>query len=258
MTNQRNLNKRFWEIDFIRGIALIGMIIYHLFFDLDYFNVLQLNITSYNWFLFAHTVAFSFIFISGISLSLSYSRARLKNKTKLRQKYIKRGIKIFGLGVTITLTTYIFLPNAYIIFGVLHFIGTGIILSIPFLNKKPKKLLYYAFPIILVGITISNITIDTPLLLWLGVRPIGFQTIDYFPIFPWFGVVLLGIATGKTLYPNYKRKIELPKNINNKFIKKTSLLGKNSLIIYFLHQPLIISILLLMGFIQPEFLLIAH
>lgn len=254
MNQPKDLDKRFWEIDFLRGLALIGMIIYHLFYDLNYFNAIQIPIYNLNWFLFAHTVASSFIFIVGVSLSLSYARAKLRQKKDLTKKYVKRGIKIFSYGLVITAATYIFIPNAYIIFGVLHFIGIGIILSIPFLDKKLINILI-AIPIFLIGFYLQKITINSYLLLWIGIKPLNFNTVDYFPIFPWLGVILLGIATGKILYPKYERQINLPNLSKNKAIKKLVFLGKNSLFIYFLHQPILILLLLLSGVIKPEFLL---
>lgn len=108
-----NLTKRFWEIDFLRGIAVIMMIISNFVFDLTFFG-----------------------FSYPLSLTLSYYRAKKLKLKKLFMKYFKRGMKIFSLGLLITLTTYLYLKEGFIIFGVLHFIGVSIILAYPFLKFK--------------------------------------------------------------------------------------------------------------------------
>ena len=81
-------------------------------------------------------------------------------------------------------------------------------------------------------------------------KPYNFYTVDYFPLFPWWGVVLLGIFLGKQLYPGYKRIFPLPDWSRVPLIQAVSFLGQHSLTIYILHQPIIIIILFLLGLIH--------
>jgi len=104
-----DLKKRFWEIDSLRGFAIIMMIAYHLIYDLNYFGVYNFNIYSGFFWYFARTTAFIFIFLVGVSLTLSYSRA-IKSKEystekELFAKYSKRSLRIFSWGLFITLIT---------------------------------------------------------------------------------------------------------------------------------------------------------
>ena len=245
-----DLNQRFWEIDVIRGLAIVMMVTYHLLFDMAFFGVYTQDVsTGILWWL-ARLTAFMFLFLVGVSLVLSHTRAELKGQNQERSgfffKYLKRGVKIFLLGILITMVTWIFIPQDFIVFGVLHFIGIAIILEYPFLNKKYLNLILGILFIIL-GLILAQFTVSYPWLLWLGLKPLGFITVDYFPLLPWLGVVSLGLFAGKTLYQGYKRKFRLPDLSKNHFTLLFSFLGRHSLLIYLLHQPLIILVLYLLG-----------
>lgn len=230
------------------------MVIYHFFYDLNYFNAIKIPIHNLGWELFAHSVAFSFIFISGIALSLSSTRSKLSFQKFSYSKYLLRGAKVFSYGLIITLVTWFFIPRAFIVFGVLHFIGVSIILSIPFLDKIYLNILT-SIPVAFLGFFVNSLNLDFHYLIWLGLRPSDFYSVDYFPVLPWFAVTLLGIAVGNIFYPNYQRKIKLPELGKKKIINKLNFLGKKSLLIYFLHQPIIISLLILLGIIELNYLL---
>jgi uncharacterized membrane protein len=85
----------------------------------------------------------------------------------------------------------------------------------------------------------------SPWLLWLGLAPEGFYSLDYLPLLPWFGVVLMGIALGDFLYHGYKRRIALPDLGGALLVRPLAFLGRNSLLIYFVHQPALIALLYL-------------
>lgn len=254
-----DINKRFWEIDVLRGLAIVMMISYHFLFDLNYFGVWSLNISSgWLWFL-ARATATTFIFLVGVSLYLSRSRADLivenKDKKSLFSKYFKRGVKIFSLGLIITLITWLFIPQDFIIFGVLHFIGIAIILEYPFLNKKYLNL-FLGIIFIIAGLYLVQFTVTYPWLIWLGLRPEGFITVDYFPLLPWLGVVSLGLFTGRILYKSYKRRFFLPDLSQHTLTRFFTFLGRHSLVIYLLHQPILIILLYILGVIDLSTLFI--
>jgi len=249
----KDLNKRFWEIDVLRGLAILLMVIYHLIFDLTFFGIFSFNLSSGVLWWFARAVAFIFLFLVGVSLTLSYTRTHLQGQKhgekRLFSKYFKRGVKIFSLGLLVTLATWMFIPEDFIVFGVLHFIGIAIILEYPFLNKKYLNLIL-GLIFISTGFVLAQFTVSYPWLLWLGLKPAGFITVDYFPLLPWLGVVSLGLFTGKILYPDYKRRFQLPDLSKNPSIGIFSFMGRHSLLIYLLHQPLLILILYLMGLLN--------
>ena len=65
---------------------------------------------------------------------------------------------------------------------------------------------------------------------------------DYEPIFPWFGVVLIGMGLGEFLYPEGVRSFTLPQ-IPEIVVRPLAFLGRHSLIIYLVHQPIIILVI---------------
>ncbi len=231
---------RFWEIDFLRGVAVILMIVFNYAFTLRYFNVFVVDAGWAFWWLFPRVIASIFIFLAGVSLILSYSRSKIKGR-EVYKKFIFRGLKTFSYGLLITFVTWLFFPKEFIIFGILHFIGLSIILSMLFLNIGRNKTIFFALLFIAAGIYLQGFVFDSPWLLWLGFMPHNFQTFDYFPLMPWFGVVLLGILTGNLLYPKGRRCFRFYDKIS--IAEPLCLIGRHSLLIYLLHQIVLIVLL---------------
>ena len=235
------MDRRFLEIDALRGIAIIFMILYHIFYDLYYFAGLDIDLWSGPLWFIGRASAATFIFLVGVSLTISFSRAKtgLTEKEMFR-KYLYRGTRIFSWGLLITAMTYLFLNKGTIYFGILHFIGLSIILAYPFLKLK-KQNISLAAVIITIGLYLKDLAFNTALLIPLGIKPVSFYTLDYFPLFPWFGAMLIGIYIGNTFYPKGKRMIKMP-NLKRQ-LKPLAYLGKNSLMIYLIHQPIVIAVI---------------
>ncbi len=245
--------ERYWEIDTLRSIGLVMIVIFHTVFDLNYFGDHNFDLQGGLWWFIGRTGAVIFIFLVGLSLTLSYNRKKKKeNKSQFFLKYLKRGVKIFSLGMLITAFTWVLIGEGFVIFGILHLIGISIILAYPFLEYKYFNLLI-GFLLMILGAVLTEIYFSFGWLLWLGFRPEGFYSLDYFPLLPWFGLVLAGVSFGNILYPGYTRSFDIPDLSDNKFIKGLCFLGRNTLVIYLLHQPVIIAILYSLGLIDLPF-----
>ena len=86
--------QRFWEIDFLRGIAIIMMVIYHIIFDLNFLNIYEINLHSTPLLLFLYPIGTLFLLLVGISLSISYSRVKQNlTKRQIQKKFVIRGLK---------------------------------------------------------------------------------------------------------------------------------------------------------------------
>lgn len=242
---------RFWEIDFFRGCAIITMIIYHFLYDLYAFGSLSIELFRGFWKYFQVATASTFLFVAGVSLFLSYSRMETKGIMPSFPKYLRRGFTILGWGMVITLFTYLTLSEWYVRFGILHCIGTSIIIGYFFLRFSGKSLILLSSMACLVGgLFLNSRTFSFSFLLPFGFIPHSFKTVDYFPLFPWLGVVLLGIAFGKGFYHGYQRSFSFPDWSKIPPFKSISYLGRHSLTIYLLHQPILITILFLLGMIK--------
>lgn len=244
-SNVKQSFQRFWEIDLLRGIAIIMMIVFHFLYDINYFNIYKINLYSGYFLIYVYMIGTFFFLLIGISLTLSYNKAKKTlTKKELQLKYLYRGLKIFGLGLLITLITWRFLNEGYVIFGVLHCIGLSIILGYLFINFRYFNLIF-GFVLIFIGLILKNFTFNFQWLIWLGFKPTLFYTLDYFPLLPWFGVILIGIFLGNILYPKHSRIFKLIDLSELKIIRLFGYLGQNALIIYFIHQPILLSLIYL-------------
>ncbi len=250
------LDSRFWELDLLRGIALIIMIFYHMLYDLEYFGNYQYDLQSGYMAFIARGTASVFILLVGISLTLSFTRASRRGRRKQGRderffmKFLRRGLTIFSLGLVITFSTWYYLDEGIILFGVLHCIGISIILAYPFLKYDLKrKGLFLGIIMIIIGIYLRGQTYEFTSLIWLGFKPENSYYLDYFPLLPWFGVVLVGIFLGNQLYPGYKRRFRLPDPGSRSTVRLFTIMGKHSMVIYMVHQPILLSILWMLGLI---------
>ena len=251
MTLQRE--ERFWEIDLLRGVAIVMMISYHVLYDLDRFGGLEIEIHTGFWRSFAFATASLFLLLVGVSLTLSYARASHKSPDqRLFPKYLIRGAKIFSWGLVITAVTWVLVQDSFVRWGILHLIGLSIVLACP-LRKLRYGNLVLGSLFLLLGVLIRNLQVGSPWLLWLGLMPAQFTSLDYLPLLPWFGVVLIGVFMGNTLYPGYQRTFRLHDRSQCSSVRSLGFLGRHSLIIYLVHQPVLITALFLVGAVDIGF-----
>ena len=223
---------RFVELDLLRTLAIFLMILYHLAYDLEEFYGWPLGIFEHpGWIAFRVSVAALFLLLVGISFSISWSR------TPLYKKYLKRGLGVIACGMLVSAVTYGFEPETYVRFGILHLIGVSILL-LPFFArfKEWNALLGLGF-----GSGLGFGTAKTSLLIPLGIPPQNFMSVDYFPLIPWFGIVLIGYAIGLQVYA--KRQPALLLTTHYSLLTRMAWPGRHALLIYLLHQPLLLGAL---------------
>jgi len=241
--------KRFIEIDIFRGIAILLMIFCHLLWDLDYYGIMPLNSAFYAS--IQKIVPPTFFMLVGMCIIIGLKKKEfqtLEDENSYYKHTIIRGLKIFGMGIIITVVSLIFIPDRPVIFGVLHCIGLSIVLSVPFLKLRKYNVIA-ALIIIFGGFLLNQIIIAKPTIFHLAVglhqEATWKYTVDYFPLLPWFGICLLGITVGDWLYCGDKRSFKMPDLSKYRPAKVVSWLGQHSLGIYIAHQPVIAGVLLL-------------
>lgn len=248
-TSMRTTTKnRYPELDILRGTAIIGMIIFHLFFILDYTHFVSYELYEGLWLLLARYVQITFIGIFGISLAIS-----AQNNGGITFNFIKKQLKrsatVYLMAMIISIFSYLIVPDMYIRFGILHFISISILLLIPLADKKILPI-FLGISILALSPLINQIPNDNELLLPIGLNNTFLNTIDYFSIFPWISVSLLGIAIGNTIYPKKGRAEKSnPPLFLKYFFSFLSTLGKNSLFIYMLHIPILILLAEIISFL---------
>ena len=239
--------RRLWEIDAWRGLAIVSMVIYHLAWDLKSFAEVYIDLFSPFWFYFQRSIASSFVLLVGISLTVTYNRAIQKTDgTKgLYWKFFRRGLLVFGTGLAMG-TVLRFLNVGRIDFGVLHMIGVSIILAYPFLRFRWLNLLFIAI-LMPLSYYLKTIPVTTSAWVWLGITPPGYAPQDFFPLVHWFAVVLIGVFIGNSLYTKGVRQFSLRDYSAFFPFNLLGFLGKHSLLIYVIHQPILIGILMVTG-----------
>ncbi len=233
-------HKRFWEIDLLRTVAIAMMITFHTLYLLQYFYIHNTGVPGMPygfWWWFPRVTGGTFIFVAGVSLTISQARSRTMSS------FLLRGLKILAWGMGITLITWLISREGYVRFGILHFFGIAFILAPFFLRFRFINLILGA-ALMAIGIylQVQGIYFDFPWLLWLGLMPRGFWTLDYWPLLPWFGLFLVGMFCGKMLYPQGNRRFNIHE-FNDPVTSALTLPGRHPLVIYLAQWPIVIGVL---------------
>lgn len=216
---------RLMEIDALRGLAVLCMVLFHGVYDLILLDLLVADPYGWPQIIFVRAVQFLFLGLVGVSVALSSRGVGAQ---------AKRGLWIFAAGMLVTLATWVTFPTEFVKFGVLHFIGVAVPL-VAMLRGKRCLALVLAVGSFFLGRILGGITIGSAWFFWLGLRYPGFSSFDYFPIFPWIAVPLVGLVLGETLYAERR---PTPLAVLAKVPGLTAM-GRHSLAIYLLHQPVL-------------------
>jgi len=224
--------QRYGEIDLLRAIAIVLMVLFHLvydlreFADLSEFAGINLNYLNPVWFCIGKASALLFIFISG--LASGFSRFP-----------VRRGVKVLSYGMVITIVTYLAMKDMYVRFGILHLLGVTMILS-PFIYSLSSRVLWALAGVsALLGFWFEELVLETSLLLPFGLMYKEFGSIDYYPLFPYMSVTFLGALAYRYFYAQRTK----PLFVFRLNFKPILWLSRNSLKIYLVHQPIILLII---------------
>lgn len=225
------MKKRLLEIDALRGIAILMMIVFHFAFDLDYLGIEDIAIYEGGWAVWRRVT--QFLFLGLVGLSVHFSGRGFSGQ-------LKRGAFIFSLGMLITFATWIAIGDGFVKFGILHLIGVSVPVVVLF-KKRPRMAVLFTAVILAIAMRFQGVDVENPWLFAIGLPAPGFYSLDYFPIFPWLAVPLLGLVFGESFYKKKKptKIAALGK------LKSLGFLGRHSLLIYMIHQPIIYYTLVL-------------
>jgi uncharacterized membrane protein len=244
---QRARISRYWEIDALRGIAVVWMIGFHLTWDLVSYGMVRVNMSRGPWPWFSRIIATTFLTLVGISLVISYSRGPGRFG-----KYLVRGATVFGLGLVITGVTYLALGDSFVVFGILHLIGFSIVAAYPFLPYRRRWIsLLIGLALLVTGSYLNRKTALSPWFIWLGVNELGRPMADWYPVLPWFGMVLIGVWTGHALYRGGQRQFSVPDRSDVPVVRELAFLGRHALLIYMVHQPILMGVLFAVDRLAP-------
>ncbi|HEU6441667.1 MAG TPA: heparan-alpha-glucosaminide N-acetyltransferase, partial [Microvirga sp.] len=194
-----------------------------------------LQVPAWRW--FARGIAGTFLLLAGVGLALAHARGFR------RLQFLRRLLKVGGAALAVTLVTFFAFPDSYIFFGILHCIAASSVLALPFL-RLPAAVNLLAAAIFLAGpLLLTSPALDAPYLDWLGLGSTDPMTNDYVPIFPWFGMVLIGVALGRALLPQKSALSVARWRARNAPARALVWAGRKSLPIYLIHQPVLLALL---------------
>ncbi|MCM8744974.1 DUF1624 domain-containing protein [Thermomicrobium sp. CFH 73360] len=238
---------RFWEVDLLRGFAFILMVIYHGAFDLAVFGGWPIGVTSGAWRAFADFIASLFLFVSGVSLVLARSRAGQDTRSYWWQ-VLRRSSRLAAAAALVTIVTWVISPRDVVLFGILHLILLSSLVALPLLRLGLWNLPIAAVAWLL-GLLLARLP-GNPWLFWVGLVPADYRSFDFRPFLPWFAVVLLGVSAGSWLYSGGGRRWAFPSWERLFPISIVIWLGRHSLMLYLIHQPVLVVLLAVLGLLD--------
>ncbi len=245
---------RYHALDSLRGLLLINMVLYHALYDVVYILGIPLPwYTGWPGYVWQQSICWGFIFLSGFCFRLS-------------RHPVRHGLVVLGAGVLVSVITYLAMPSEFILFGVLYLLGLAGLIQCgvwqlwSWWKRRP-------FPAWL-GLGLSAgaflLTRNVPrgslgfegwelLALpgwlyqwdWLAVAGLpgpGFHSSDYFPLIPWMFLYLCGYFLWRAV--GHRRRVM--EKLKPGFAP-LAFLGRHSLLIYLLHQPVLMGVFLLLG-----------
>lgn len=227
-------------IDLLRGLAIALMIIYHFCFDLTYFGYVRFEFNSDPfWLNFRSLIVSLFLGVMGFSLYLAHHRQWN------RRAWLKRFTLLVLAALAVSLSSYLMYPKSFIFFGILHFIALASLLGLPFVRLGYLNLVLGAV-ILLISNQYSQPFFNQPPWQWFGLMSHKPITEDYVPLFPWFGVVLMGMGVAYWTKNNQTLTRLLHWQNHHTIVTTLTFAGRHGLLIYLLHQPILLGLLYLL------------
>ncbi|MGQ0566045.1 MAG: heparan-alpha-glucosaminide N-acetyltransferase [Gemmobacter sp.] len=228
--------RRLVALDLARTVALVGMAVFHLVFDLVLFGHLPGDILQAGfWPQFARVVAGSFLFLAGVSLWLAQGHG-------IRwPAFARRFAVVAGAAAAISVATRIAMPDTWIFFGILHAIAVASLIGLAVLRLPVAAVLALAGAVVAMRVWGQSDLFNHPALLWTGLGTGPAMSVDFVPVFPWLAPFLGGIAMARLADAAglWRRIAGWP---SGRLWSRLAWPGRHSLIVYLVHQPVLISV----------------
>ena len=239
--------QRYGFLDSFRGLLILGMIAYHTLFDIALVFGWDMDSPLMKG---ANVVrdlgAACFIFLSGWCFHLG-------------RHNIRKGLLLSGAGLAVTGVTYLFDRNSFVIFGILTMLGAAKLLlcalhrplrCVPDAAGCAVSLaLFLLFFMCNYGYAgyYGAVLFHWPSFLYqnyitafFGFPFNGFASADYFGLLPWFFICLCGYFA----YCAAQGRKEISRLLTFR-VPGLALIGRYSLPVYLIHQPVIYFAVLL-------------
>lgn len=231
-------------VDVVRGIAIAGVVLFHLVWDLAFLGVIPAWIASHPWWLlFGRTLAGTFMALVGVSLVLA-STGGFR-----RRAFLRRLAVLFAAALAITLVTRAAFPETFVYYGILHAIAVASLVGALALRLPTAAIALLGLVAYALGFVWTSSAFDSRWLAWTGFAVAPPPSNDFVPVFPWIGLTLLGMASTRlALVQGWALRA---RPMDGRAARWMAWLGRHSLAIYLVHQPILLGVLIpLVGIIQ--------
>jgi uncharacterized membrane protein len=244
-------SSRFEAVDALRGLAMVWMTVFHFSFDLNQLGYIKQDFYRDPVWTWQRTLILSlFLFCAGMGQAIAVAQGQSW------PRFWRRWAQVLGSALLVTAGSWLMYPQSFIYFGVLH--GIALMLIIVRLTARWGRWLWLLGALAIAIKFVAYYALQTgalapyadlfnaPQLNWLGLitrKPI---TEDYVPLIPWLGVMWWGAATGAWLSGQGAGRLSghLPAAV-----APLAKLGRWSLSYYMLHQPVMIGVLMAIGWL---------
>lgn len=237
-------------LDQLRGLAICLMLSFHTLYDIRTFYPQGEELVSWLplefWRYFPRFVGGLFF----LTLGAAHRQRRWRQHRSALYEALAPGLKLLFLGAMISAVTSLTFPALTIYFGVLHCLGTTRLLLLSCSRWKQANAAI-AFLLLAAGCWLNTVSIESRWLLWLGVASSEGTGGDWYPLLPWAGVAFFGYyladTVGDRLQSAKSSSLQHLIAPNLPSSRALAWLGRHSLAVYLLHQPLLISFIYLLS-----------
>lgn len=228
-------------VDIARGVAIAQMIAYHFCYDLNYFKWIHVALTrDAPWVAWRTAIVAQFLFLVGVSLSLRASDESPHSRTSAR--FWKRWGQIAFCAALVSGASWWIFGQRWIWFGVLHFVAVAQLL-LRGATRWGRVNFALGIVVLAMGTMLQFAIFDSKALSWIGFAPDKPRTEDFVPLFPWLGIVLLGIGVADLWQQSNAPWAQSLRHCGVNGWRWITLLGRWPLTVYMVHQPLLFGAL---------------
>jgi uncharacterized membrane protein len=228
---------RLMSVDAVRGAAIGGVVVFHLVWDLEFAGFISGVAFHPVWLLFGRVLAGTFMFLVGFSLVLAHG-------SNFRFAAFARRLGIITVAaIAVTIATFLAFPDSFVFFGILHSIAVATLIGTAFLYLPVSASLLAGATIMALPWFVASSSFDTRWMAWIGFFANAPASNDLVPVFPWAGLTLLGVASGRFHYSSRIRTASEIPRVRNLFSQWLAWMGRHSLPIYLAHQPALLAVI---------------
>ena len=236
---------RFWEVDALRTAAIAMMVVYHVAYDIRMLAP-QVAIDPYNggWRALQVVCGSLFLAVVGVSFWIAHAHAVSRGLAgiALWRSHVRRGLEVLAAAALVSVATLVALGSDDVVrFGILHLIAVLMLVVLPLTARLGAWNALLGVIIVAVGLIVEARS-EVPGALVLGFIPPQ-AGVDWYPLVPWAGAALIGVAIGSVLYPGGRRGPllgRLPAVSRRGHLAGAP--GRHSLPIYLVHQPILVAL----------------